>query len=407
MIKKPKEKPLINRCVWDFSDDKALRKSLFTDESFSHPAKMSIALADAIVGAYVNSGDIVLDPMSGIGTTGVAVLRNGKALGYIGLELEPTIEGSPDFVRMQVENLEGIDSPTCWGVIHGDSTDLGWWQITPRGDNRYIDVLVVSPPFGPMSHSMGKAVGKDFADKYPSDCHYSDNKGNVGNLRTYGDVDTIILSPPFPCMNTGGSLDNLKSAKISNRNARKFSNNPENVDNLKVYGDVDKIIVSPPFGSVVAFQDPNISKWRRNGKISERDADNLKNNRYSKNKDNVGRGSDKSYWEQMYLIYANCVRILKSGGLFITHTKCYVRKGQVVQINLDTIKALESLGLKMLPCPKCGDGAGHTHRRRIKNPSFWVNSRTKQWLARPENGDKEASDCPYYQVFEDICVFQK
>ena len=248
---------------------------------------------------------------------------------------------------------------------------------------------------------MGK-VSEDFLRKYPYDCHYSDDYRNIGNLKQYGNVNTILFSPPFPNANTGGSLDNLKEIKMSDKCAKKFSNDKNNIDNVKTYGDVDKVIFSPPFSSVVGFQDKNIAKWRRNGKKSNAYDKYLSNNKYSKDKNNVGRNSGASYWDMMYKIYYGCYKVLRKGGTMVVHTKNYVRSGKQVMLNEDTIRVCESMGFRITPCPKCGIG-GHTHRRVIDNPSAWINIRVKRGV----DEGKSLESCPYNIRHEDILVFRK
>jgi hypothetical protein len=67
------------------------RGELFTPESARHPAKMAVGLCERIfthgcARGYWKRGDLVLDPMAGIGTTLVV----GATLGYrvVGVELE-------------------------------------------------------------------------------------------------------------------------------------------------------------------------------------------------------------------------------------------------------------------------------------------------------------------------------
>jgi site-specific DNA-methyltransferase (adenine-specific) len=51
-----------------------------------HPTQKPIELLDRIVSASTRTGDIVLDPFSGSGTTGLAAFKEGRQ--YIGIELE-------------------------------------------------------------------------------------------------------------------------------------------------------------------------------------------------------------------------------------------------------------------------------------------------------------------------------
>ena len=78
------------------------RGDLFTKESNRHPAKMAVGLCFRIFEhgekmGYWKKGDLVLDPMAGIFTTGIV----GATLGYqvIGIELEP------HFIEMALANI--------------------------------------------------------------------------------------------------------------------------------------------------------------------------------------------------------------------------------------------------------------------------------------------------------------
>ncbi len=391
------------RCVWVVPDDKALRKELFSEKSLRHPAKMNLYLLERIIEHYVNEGDIVCDPMCGIGSTGVMALR-GNAGGFIGAEYErsPKLgKKAPHYARMSAKNLERHGFKKPWAVLHMDSRKL----FALFSGTQHADAILFSPPFYNQNHSMGKC-GKDFQKKYKFDCAYSEAEDNIGNNKKYGEVDALIMSPPFPNWNKGGSLDNLKAAKISKRNAQTLSADAQNIDNFKSYNSrhIDAILLSPPFENNIAFKDKRIAKWRRSGKQSKADKAYLMNQQYSHDLDNVGETKGDNYWERMKWIYYSCYTMLKPGGLLITHTKNSVRNGKEIPFTQDTIKVIEALGFELIPCPECGS-TSHTHRRLINNPSFWVNFRTKRWVE--ENPGKTKWDCPYYQVYEDICVFKR
>jgi site-specific DNA-methyltransferase (adenine-specific) len=65
-----------------------------------HPTQKPIALLDRIILASTRSGDIVLDPFNGSGTTGIAAIREGRQ--YIGVELEK------DYLDVSIKRLKDV-----------------------------------------------------------------------------------------------------------------------------------------------------------------------------------------------------------------------------------------------------------------------------------------------------------
>jgi site-specific DNA-methyltransferase (adenine-specific) len=62
-----------------------------------HPTQKPVELLERIVLAASRPGDVVLDPFSGSGTTGIAARRLGRR--YIGIEL------SPEYADLAVDRL--------------------------------------------------------------------------------------------------------------------------------------------------------------------------------------------------------------------------------------------------------------------------------------------------------------
>ena len=82
--------------VWSFSGD--LHKSRL------HPHQKPLALMERLVKLLTAEGDTVLDPFMGVGTTGVAAVRLGRA--FIGIEIE-----SPFFALAQHRIAEALQQP--------------------------------------------------------------------------------------------------------------------------------------------------------------------------------------------------------------------------------------------------------------------------------------------------------
>src|SRR3954453_11293898 len=62
-----------------------LRKGRYDSESITHPGKMLPTIARYAINTYTQPGDVVLDPMAGIGTTVVEAMhldRHGIGVEY-------------------------------------------------------------------------------------------------------------------------------------------------------------------------------------------------------------------------------------------------------------------------------------------------------------------------------------
>ena len=75
--------------VWPTAQQPATaqRAGRYLPASTAHPAKMLPAIARHAIQRYSHPGDLVLDPMCGIGTTLVEAIHLGRPA--VGVELEP------------------------------------------------------------------------------------------------------------------------------------------------------------------------------------------------------------------------------------------------------------------------------------------------------------------------------
>ena len=127
----------------------AQRKNTYTPESTAHPAKMLPEVVRHAVAHYTKPGELVLDPMCGIGTTLVEAVRLGRRA--VGVEYEPhwvqVANANLDLAREQgVGGQDGIDAQ----VFQGDARQLV--TLLPA---RYVGqaaLVVTSPPYGPSTH---------------------------------------------------------------------------------------------------------------------------------------------------------------------------------------------------------------------------------------------------------------
>lgn len=63
-----------------------------------HPNQKPVALLEWIIRTYSNEGDLVMDPVAGSGTTGIACIHTRRD--FI------LIEKDPDYYRLMVDRLE-------------------------------------------------------------------------------------------------------------------------------------------------------------------------------------------------------------------------------------------------------------------------------------------------------------
>jgi len=78
-------------------------------ERSSHPAQFPLAVVDRIVKASSNYADLVIDPFSGSGSSGIAAVGNGRV--YVGVELREdycreTADRYDTFIRLRDRDIE-------------------------------------------------------------------------------------------------------------------------------------------------------------------------------------------------------------------------------------------------------------------------------------------------------------
>jgi len=247
------------------------RGDLFTQESNRHPAKMAVQLCFRIFEhgqrrGYWKPGDVILDPMAGIGTTLVC----GLSLGYhvVGVELET------HFCKMAQENLRlaferiGQAGDLWWELFDPDG--VRWWDDKRswtlfRGDARNLgsilnlDGALTSPPYGDQQVT---GAGH-FKSRWEPD-----QKEARSNPRE-GYADSAVASPPYPG-ETGGESG-------INQGLEKKPSGPNAQHRLpRTY---DAAIGSPPYGDTkmpVSIRS-EIRQLYRSGKFREAIAEYRKN----------------------------------------------------------------------------------------------------------------------------------
>jgi tRNA G10 N-methylase Trm11 len=148
-----------------------LRKGRYDTESITHPGKMLPTIARYAINTYTQPGDVVLDPMAGIGTTVVEAMHLGRH--GIGVEYEDR------WAALAAVNitLAMNNGATGTGQVYtGDSRQLP--ALLPPHTRGTVALVVTSPPYGPSTHGHVRTPGA--------------RRGKVRKLHhRYGDSDNL------------------------------------------------------------------------------------------------------------------------------------------------------------------------------------------------------------------------
>ncbi|WP_202919374.1 TRM11 family SAM-dependent methyltransferase [Saccharothrix deserti] len=169
------EPPAVSVWTTAQSSPAAQRKNTYTADSTAHPAKMLPEVVRHAVTHYTRPGELVLDPMCGIGTTLVEAVRLGRRAA--GVEYEPhwveVAQANLDLAREQ-----GIDHDAR--VFHGDARQLV--TLLPPEYVGQAALVVTSPPYGPSTHGQVSAVPGVGVQKYHHLYGNTLDRGNLANI---------------------------------------------------------------------------------------------------------------------------------------------------------------------------------------------------------------------------------
>jgi len=354
------------------------RGDLFTPESNRHPAKMAVALCYRIFDhgrkmGYWKPGDVILDPMAGIFTTGIV----GATLGYriVGIELEK------HFIDLAQQNIELLKQKfpkyTIWTprLIQGDARRLrevlscqppvasavtsppyadqdltGHGHFRSRFEPNKANAsgnphegysgVVTSPPYLAAPSGGGiniKGYGRDGADK-------------VGE-RTYSDrtVSGAIASPPYTdsISSNKGTFDPEKFVKPGGPHSQanipsRYSKSHGQIGNLRdPRNDIDGVLSSPPYEDSEQKCDGQKARW-----TTGKDAALLRRKGDYVPQSSMGRG--ETYLAAMLTVYRELHAVLKPAGVVCLVTKNPVKAGAIRRLDADTIRLMEAAGFTLI-----------------------------------------------------------
>lgn len=157
--------------VWPVAQrpSRTQRRGRYLPESTAHPGKMLPALARRAIETFSLPGDLVVDPMSGIGTTLVEAAHLGRE--SFGIEYEPR------WAALAAANLALArdDGASARGeVVVGDCRHLD--GIVPGELRGHVALVLTSPPYGSVTHGR---VSRDGERVRKVDARYSDDRSNL------------------------------------------------------------------------------------------------------------------------------------------------------------------------------------------------------------------------------------
>ncbi|OXR45177.1 Modification methylase DpnIIB [Nocardia cerradoensis] len=144
-------------------------------DSVKHPAKMLPAIVAHAVQAYTRPGDLVLDPMCGIGTTLIESLHLGRRA--VGVEYETRwAELARTNLALARDAGIGLDA----AVHQGDARKLP--TLLPAQLRGQVDLVITSPPYGDSTHGHVRVRAGEGVHK--TDHRYGSvlDRGNLANV---------------------------------------------------------------------------------------------------------------------------------------------------------------------------------------------------------------------------------
>ena len=322
-----------------FRNDATARQRLWPEDAMQHPAKGNIFMWQQCLEFYSQPGDVVLDPMSGIGTTMLAALM-GRNVVCVELEAWMVEILHHSWAKMRQHPMMGFELGQV-EIHQGDARDLSW---LPQ-----VSCILTSPPYeGALVEGTD---GIDWTKKErDGDVSKQPHLPKTSRYRGYTRPSLVLTSPPYE--------EVASSVKNTNRNDA-LRGHPETAGKPMAYTRPSLVLSSPPYEGTnvdraeslgeAPFGGPNSQArghgYTRPGSLSE----------------NIGNLRSTAYWIAMHAVYAECYRILRPGGILCLAVKGFTRDHQYVDLPQQTSDLCESLGF--MP---------HDHwRRELASLSFW------------------------------------
>ena len=192
-------RPPLPLSVWPTAQQPAARQRAgrYLPVSGTHPAKMLPAIAARAIATYTDPGDLVLDPMCGIGTTLVEAVHLGRDA--IGVEYEARWAG---LAQAHLAHARTQGATGHGEVASGDARHLGG-LIDPAARG-LVALVLTSPPYGASLH--GQVRTRPGAGVHKSHYRYSTDPANLAHQPLTNLLDGMaqILAEAATVLRPGG-----------------------------------------------------------------------------------------------------------------------------------------------------------------------------------------------------------
>lgn len=151
-----------------------------------HPAPFSFQDIERLIRFFTKSGDIVMDPFLGVGSTLKAAAVSGR--NGVGIEL------SPKWYELSKERLDtevGPGTSDKFEIINGDSA-----QVLKAFEDESVDFVVTSPPYWSILNKQDQKVKSQRVEN-GLETKYSEDERDLGNIESYDEFLDILVKDIF------------------------------------------------------------------------------------------------------------------------------------------------------------------------------------------------------------------
>ena len=128
-----------------------------------HPAKFPESLAREFIEFFTKTGQTVLDPMAGTGSTLIAALRAGR--NSYGMELNPKyVEIARQSIADERAELGESAANLQAEIVPGDAAEIGGRELPP------VHYVLTSPPYWDMLHAKGASHPRAAPPRFRAGC---------------------------------------------------------------------------------------------------------------------------------------------------------------------------------------------------------------------------------------------